>query len=142
MEWLKEPVDCLHDGYFAQEEKGVLKDTRGDTPADGEVYSPILMKDKEQLDRVRGRRRRDPWRGPLHGLRQATRLVGGVEHKIGRDMAEAIRTSLIEQKLLDAKGRVRPAFDPKRKNFKLDLPDVYHDLIPAMVDLLAAYRIE
>ncbi len=42
------PVEKLHDGYFAQDRKGVLKDTKGDTQADDEVYDKI-MKNKEQL---------------------------------------------------------------------------------------------
>jgi type III restriction enzyme len=48
LDWLKQPVGRLHDGYFAQDRKGVLKDTRGDTQADDEVYN-LIMKDKEQL---------------------------------------------------------------------------------------------
>lgn len=46
--WLKEPVGRLHDGYFAQDRRGVLRDTRGDTLADDEVYN-LIMKDKERL---------------------------------------------------------------------------------------------
>jgi type III restriction enzyme len=46
--WLQEPIDKLHNGYFAQDKKGVLKDTRGDTQADDEVYN-LIMKDKERL---------------------------------------------------------------------------------------------
>ena len=46
--WLKEPVDRLHNGYFAKDKKGVLKDTRGDSQADDEVYN-LIMKDKERL---------------------------------------------------------------------------------------------
>jgi type III restriction enzyme len=46
--WLEEPIDKLHNGYFAQDKKGVLKDTRGDTQADDEVYN-LIMKDKERL---------------------------------------------------------------------------------------------
>ena len=46
--WLKEPIDRLHDGYFAQDKKGVLKDTRGDTQADDDAYN-LIMKDKERL---------------------------------------------------------------------------------------------
>ncbi|MCJ7509684.1 MAG: DEAD/DEAH box helicase family protein [Dehalococcoidia bacterium] len=46
--WLKEPVERLHNGYFAQDKKGVLKDTRGDTQADDDVYN-LIMKDKERL---------------------------------------------------------------------------------------------
>jgi restriction endonuclease len=48
LEWLKQPMDKLHNGYFAQDKKGVLKDTRGDTQADDEVYN-LIMKEKERL---------------------------------------------------------------------------------------------
>lgn len=48
LEWLKLPIATLHDGYFAQDKKGALKDTRGDTQADDEVYN-LIMKDKERL---------------------------------------------------------------------------------------------
>jgi len=48
LEWLKKPVERLHNGYFAQDKKGVLKDTRGDTQADDEVYN-LIMKEKERL---------------------------------------------------------------------------------------------
>jgi type III restriction enzyme len=46
--WLQEPLEKLHNGYFAQDRKGVLKDTRGDTQADDEVYT-LIMKEKERL---------------------------------------------------------------------------------------------
>jgi type III restriction enzyme len=46
--WLQEPVDRLHNGYFAQDRKGVLKDTSGQTQADDDAYS-LIMKDKERL---------------------------------------------------------------------------------------------
>jgi type III restriction enzyme len=42
------PVDKLHDGYFAQDKKGILKDTKGNSQADEDVYNKI-MKKKEQL---------------------------------------------------------------------------------------------
>ncbi len=45
---LKEPVERLHNGYFAQDKKGILKDTKGNTQADDDVYS-LIMKEKEQL---------------------------------------------------------------------------------------------
>ncbi|HEX7409339.1 MAG TPA: DEAD/DEAH box helicase family protein, partial [Candidatus Binatia bacterium] len=48
LDWLKAPIDKLHNGYFAQDRKGVLKDTRGDTQADDEVYN-LIMKEKERL---------------------------------------------------------------------------------------------
>ena len=48
LEWLKLPIERLHDGYFAADKKGVLKDTKGDTQADDDVYN-LIMKNKEQL---------------------------------------------------------------------------------------------
>lgn len=47
-DWLKYPIEKLHDGYFAQDKKGILKDTNGATQADDDVYNKI-MKNKEQL---------------------------------------------------------------------------------------------
>ncbi|MEK7761529.1 MAG: DEAD/DEAH box helicase family protein [Nitrospirota bacterium] len=46
--WLTQPMGKLHNGYFAQDKKGVLKDTRGDTQADDEVYN-LIMREKERL---------------------------------------------------------------------------------------------
>ena len=46
--WLKEPIERLHNGYFAQDKKGVLKDTSGQTQADDDAYS-LIMKEKERL---------------------------------------------------------------------------------------------
>jgi len=45
---LKFPLEKLHDGYFAADKKGILKDTSGSTLADEDVYNKI-MKNKEQL---------------------------------------------------------------------------------------------
>jgi type III restriction enzyme len=41
-------VEQLHDGYFSQDKKGILKDTAGNTQADDDTYAKI-MKNKEQL---------------------------------------------------------------------------------------------
>lgn len=41
-------IDKIHNGYFAQDRKGKVKDTRGNTKADADVYS-LIMKDKERL---------------------------------------------------------------------------------------------
>jgi type III restriction enzyme len=53
--WLKDSPERLHSGYFAADRKRlggkvveILKDTRGDTQADDEVYN-LIMKDKERL---------------------------------------------------------------------------------------------
>jgi len=42
------PVDSLHNGYFSQDKKGVIKDTRGDTKDDEDTYN-LIMRDKERL---------------------------------------------------------------------------------------------
>ena len=41
-------VGSVHNGYFAQDTKGKLKDTKGNTKADEDIYS-LIMKDKERL---------------------------------------------------------------------------------------------
>jgi type III restriction enzyme len=79
---------------------------------------------------------------PFTAFVKLTRIVDGVEQPIGRDAAEAVRAALIEQKMLNADGRIQAAFDPKRKDFTLNLPEAQRDLAPAVVDLLAAYQIE
>jgi type III restriction enzyme len=61
---------------------------------------------------------------------------------IDKEAAEAIRASLVDQKMLEPDGRLGAAFEPKKKDFKLALPPQYSDLEPAVVDLLAAYQIE
>ena len=41
-------VSETHNGYFSQDSKGKMKDTKGDTKADDDTYS-LIMKDKEKL---------------------------------------------------------------------------------------------
>lgn len=41
-------VEQVHNGYFAQDKKGFVKDTKGNTAADEDAYS-LIMKDKEKL---------------------------------------------------------------------------------------------
>ncbi|MEO3112558.1 hypothetical protein ABHC34_14905, partial [Turicibacter sanguinis] len=41
-------LDMIHNGYFSQDKKGILKDTKGNTQADEDVYN-LIMKDKERL---------------------------------------------------------------------------------------------
>lgn len=226
LDWLKFPGDRLHNGYFAQDKKGILKDsseTRS-TQADDDVYN-LIMRDKERLLTMEEPLRfifshsalREGWDSPnvfqictlnetqsavkkrqeigrglrlpvnQHGLRvfdesvnklfvmanesyedfaralqteyeedcgvtfgkvpltalaRLTRVIDGEERPIGRDAAEVIRLSLVQQGMLDAEGRIQPAFDPKRKDFRIDLPEAHRDLAPAVTDLLAAYQIE
>jgi type III restriction enzyme len=224
--WLSEPMERLHNGYFAQDKKGVMKDSREgrDTQADDEVYN-LIMKDKERLlsleeplrfifshsalregwdnpnvfqictlneTRSSVKKRQEIGRGlrlpvdqtgarvfdesvnrlyvmanesyedfarglqteyeedcgvtfgkvPLTALIKLTRVVDGAEQFIGRPAAERIRAALVEQGMLDADGRIQPAFDPMRKDFALELPEADRDLGPAVIDLLASYQIE
>lgn len=222
--WLKEPMGKLHNGYFAQDKKGVLKDTSGDTQADDEVYN-LIMKDKELLlsldeplrfifshsalregwdnpnvfqictlneTRSAVKKRQEIGRGlrlpvdqnglrvfdesvnklyvmanesyedfarvlqteyeedcgvifgrvPITAFAKLAKVVDGEERLIGREAAGAIHAALVRQKMLDADGRIQPAFDPKRKDFKLDLPEAHRELLPSVIDLLCSYQIE
>ena len=224
LEWLKQPVKKLHDGYFAQDKRGVLKDTRGDTQADDEVYN-MIMRDKERLlsldeplrfifshsalregwdnpnvfqictlneTRSAMKKRQEIGRGlrlpvdqngfrvrdesvnklyvmanesyedfaralqieyeedcgvtfgkvPLTALAKISHVVDGQEVPVGRVAAEEIRVALVAQKILDADGRIQPTFDPRRTDFKLNLPETHRDLAPAVIDLLSSYQIE
>ena len=69
--------------------------------------------------------------------------MDGEEQPIGREAAEIDpRRRSSQQKMLDADGRIQPAFDPKRPDFKIDLPEAQRELAPAVIDLLASYQIE
>lgn len=47
-EFYKQHASEVHNGYFSQDKKGTLKDTKGDTQDDYSTYN-IIMKDKEWL---------------------------------------------------------------------------------------------
>src|SRR5262249_3331880 len=79
---------------------------------------------------------------PLTALARLSRVVDGHEEPIGHAAAETLRAALVAQEMLDADGRIQPAFDPKRPDFTLELPAAQCDLMPAVVDLLASYQIE
>lgn len=46
--FFNQPADKVHDGYFAKDKKGRVKDTSGDTADDENVYQ-LIMRDKEKL---------------------------------------------------------------------------------------------
>ncbi|MBN1930675.1 MAG: DEAD/DEAH box helicase family protein [Desulfobacterales bacterium] len=223
-EWLKLAPERLHNGYFAQDKKGLLKDTRGDTQADDDVYN-LIMKDKERLltmdeplrfifshsalregwdnpnvfqictlneTRSAMKKRQEIGRGlrlpvdqnglrvfdesvnrlyvmanesyedfartlqneyeedcgvtfgkiPLTALAKIIRIKDGKEIPVGLQMAEVLREALMHNGFLDANSNIQPAFDPKRPDFKLVLPNSYIDLAPAIIDLLSSYQIE
>jgi len=224
IEWLKFPVEKLHDGYFSADKKGVFKDTGGNTLADDDTYT-LIMKDKERLlsndeplrfifshSALREgwdnpnvfqictlnetqsvmKKRQEIGRGlrlpvdetgkrvfdesinklyvmanesyedfarklqneyadecgvtfgkvPLSAIAKLPLIVDDVSQPIGRPAAEAIRTSLVAQGMIDAEGKLQPAFDPKKVGFKIELPEGYRALTTAVVDLLASYQIE
>lgn len=224
LEWLKLPIESVHDGYFAQDRKGVYKDTRGDTQADDEVYN-LIMREKERLlsedeplrfifshsalregwdnpnvfqictlneTRSAMKKRQEIGRGlrlpvdrdgrrvfddsvnkllimanesyedfaralqseyeeecgvtfgkvPLTAIARIARVVDGQEQPIGRAVATIVQEALIKQKMLDAEGRIQPAFEPKRPGFTVEMPKGHEDLAPAVIDLLASYQIE
>jgi type III restriction enzyme len=66
----------------------------------------------------------------------------GTEEPIGRDAAAAIHAALVQQGMLDATGRLLPAFDPRKPGFALTLPPEFADLSTEVIDLVASYRIE
>jgi type III restriction enzyme len=224
--WMKLPVEQVHNGYFAQDKKGIFKDSSEsrDTQADDEVYN-LIMKEKERLlseeeplrfifshsalregwdnpnvfqictlneTRSAVKKRQEIGRGlrlpvdkdgkrvfdesvnklfvmanetyedfaralqteyeddcgvtfgkvPITAIAKLTRVVDGEPQPIGRESAETIKASLVAQKMIDTDGRLQPAFDPKKLDFKIDLPPALQDLAPAVVDLLASYQIE
>jgi type III restriction enzyme len=224
IEWLKLPVEKLHNGYFSQDKKGIAKDTRGDTQADDDTYS-LIMKEKERLLSVDEPLRfifthsalREGWdnpnvfqictlnetasaikkrqeigrglrlpvdasgrrvfdesinrlyvmanesyedfakalqreyaedcgvafgRVPMTALAKLSRIIDDQPVAIGREAADQIRQSLVQQGFLDSDGKIQPKFDPKSRSFKIELPDGYKSLTSAVTDLLASYQIE
>ena len=230
--WLKEPIERLHNGYFAADKRKVgggqvvdaYKDTGGNTQADDEVYN-LIMKDKERLlsldeplrfifshsalregwdnpnifqictlneTQSADKKRQEIGRGlrlpvnqeglrvvdesvnrlyvmanesyedfakalqteyeadcgvtfgkvPLTAVAKLIHKKDGVEQQVGREAARTLFSSLVQQKMLDADGRIQPAFDPRRKDFKLELPAGYENLVPAVTDLISSYQIE
>jgi type III restriction enzyme len=79
---------------------------------------------------------------PLTALARITRAVDGEEQPIGKETASTIRSVLVEQKMLDADGKIGAAFDPKKPNFTLVLPAGLEDLKAAVIDVLASHQIE
>lgn len=222
--WIKEPIDKLHNGYFAQDKKGTLKDTNGSTQADDDVYN-LIMKDKERLLSIdeplrfifshsalregwdnpnvfqictlnEGRsivkKRQEIGRGlrlpvdqsgvrifdesvnklyvmanesyedfarslqteyeedcgvtfgkvPFTAFAKLSTIVNGEEKPIGKEAAEAIKASLIEQKIIDKDGKILQGFDPKKPNFSLTLPPNFLELVPSVIDMLSQHQIE
>ena len=79
---------------------------------------------------------------PLTALARITRVIDGEEQPIGKAIADTIRTALVEQRMLEADGRIGAAFDPKKPSFTIALPAGLEDLKAAVIDVLASHQIE
>jgi type III restriction enzyme len=79
---------------------------------------------------------------PVTALAKITRIDGDQEVAIGKPEAEKLKIALIKAKMIDTEGRIGAAFNPKVKDFKLNLPKGLADLEPAVIDLLQSYQIE
>ena len=79
---------------------------------------------------------------PLTALARITRVIDGEEQPIGKAIADTIRSTLVEQNMLGADGRIGAAFDPKKPSFTLTLPAGLEDLKAAVIDVLASHQIE
>ncbi|MFY9342289.1 MAG: DEAD/DEAH box helicase family protein [Planctomycetota bacterium] len=79
---------------------------------------------------------------PLMALAKLPTFDGDREVPIGRDRAQALLQALVANKMLDAEGRLLPAFDPRLPDFDLGLPADFRHLQTAVTDLLSSYRIE
>ena len=79
---------------------------------------------------------------PIAAIAKLTRVVDDEETPIGRAEAEAIRDILVAQKMIDVNGRIQKSFDPRKPDFKLELPEDKAELTSAIVDLLSSYQIE
>ena len=78
----------------------------------------------------------------LSAIARIVQVMNGEERPLGREAALRIREALVEQKLLDEGGFIQPAFDPRRADFSLELPQPYEEIAPAVIDLLSGYQIE
>ena len=218
------PVEQLHNGYFAQDKKGILKDTNGSTQADDDVYN-LIMKEKERLLASDEPLRfifshsalREGWDNPnvfqictLNETQSATKkrqeigrglrlpvnqdgervfdeninklivvanesyedfartlqteyeadcgvtfgkvpklafaklqVLDGDETKpLGRETSEAIWSSLVTKGILDDKGKILPAFNPKAPGFDLGLPAEHASHRAEIIEVLESYQIE
>lgn len=81
---------------------------------------------------------------PITALARLAQVVDGEERQIGREAAEIIRTALVAQKMLDAEGRIQPAFNPKEVGasgrMPLQLPVAYRDLAPSVDTPVGSYN--
>jgi type III restriction enzyme len=224
LEWLKLPVEHLHNGYFAEDKKGILKDTKGDSQADDDIYS-LIMKDKEKLlsldeplrfifshsalregwdnpnvfqictlneSQSPTKKRQEIGRGlrlpvnqngervfddsvnklfvianesyddfarslqneyeedcgvtfgkvPIQAFARLAQVIDGKPAELGKAASEEVWKALVSQGILASDGKIQQAFDPKKKDFQLKLPEMQKPLEKDIIDVLSSFQIE
>ncbi len=79
---------------------------------------------------------------PLTALAKLPTIDADLEVPIGRQRAQALHLALVTAGMLSEDGKLQPAFDPRRPDFRLDLPAEFSHLRTAVIDLLSTYQIE
>ncbi len=79
---------------------------------------------------------------PKLAFAKLTKLVEDVEKPLGRETSEKIFDSLIAKGILNADGKILPAFDPKAPGFDLGLPPEHADLRANVIEVLQSYQLE
>ncbi|QKZ12965.1 DEAD/DEAH box helicase family protein [Spirosoma sp. KUDC1026] len=79
---------------------------------------------------------------PKTGFARIIRLVGEQEMPIGRTGSERIWAEIVGGGMLDANGKILPAFNPKREGFTLGLSDDFKDVENEVVTILQSYQLE
>jgi type III restriction enzyme len=224
LEWLKLPMEQLHNGYFAQDKKGILKDTKGDSQADDDVYN-LIMKEKEKLlsldeplrfifshsalregwdnpnvfqictlneSQSPTKKRQEIGRGlrlpvnqngdrvfddsvnrlfvvanesyddfarslqseyeedcgvtfgkvPIQAFAKLAQVIDGKPAELGKAASQEVWRALVSQGILGSDGKIQPAFDPKKKDFQLKLPEMQKPLEKDIIDILSSFQIE
>lgn len=224
LEWLKLPIEQLHNGYFAQDKKGILKDTKRDSQADDDVYN-LIMREKEKLlsleeplrfifshsalregwdnpnvfqictlneSQSPTKKRQEIGRGlrlpvnqngervfdesvnklfivanesyddfarslqseyeedcgvtfgkvPIQAFAKLAQVIDGKPAELGKAASEEVWKALVSQGILASDGKIQPAFDPKKKDFQLKLPEMQKPLEKDIIDVLSSYQIE
>lgn len=79
---------------------------------------------------------------PKIGFARIVRIVEEDTVPLGRVQSERVWTLLVGNGLLDAGGKIAPAFDPRQPGFSLRLPEDLADLEQEVIAVLQSYQLE
>ncbi len=79
---------------------------------------------------------------PKIGFARIVRIVEEDTVPLGRVQSERVWTVLVGNGLLDAGGKIAPAFDPRQPGFSLRLPEDLADLEQEVIAVLQSYQLE